>query len=692
MSATKTVVTSALPYANGPIHLGHLVEYIQTDIYVRALSLQGEDVIYCCADDTHGTPIEINAARQGISPEALIEKYFHEHRRDFADFEIHFDSYYSTNSPENKYFSDLIFSRLRENGDIYTKDVELTYCEHCLRFLPDRYVRGQCPSCGASDQYGDNCEKCKFTYAPTDLVSPRCVICGHPPGRKTSLHYFFKLDNYADRLRRWLVENPYLQEEIRNYILHWIDEGLRDWDISRDAPYFGFPIQGETDKFYYVWLDAPIGYISSTRHYCTRLGGRWEEYWLEDTGRIIHFIGKDIIYFHFLFWPAMLMGAGFNLPERLLVHGFLNVNGEKMSKSRGTYITARDYLEELDPAYLRYYYAANLSPKMADLDLNVDDFRNRVNGELIGNFANFANRSLTFLAKNFDGRIGGVSEPELQGEVLRRADKIREAYNRADFRAAIREIMEISDIGNRYFQEKAPWSLIREDRDAAHRVVSFTVSLVRLLGILLKPVLPRLCNRLERQMDLPHQDFSNLAFDLDGHTIAEASPLLPRIDQVGLIRQDPFARVDLRVARVETAESHPKADKLVVMQIDLGTEKRQLIAGIRHAYTDEELTGRSIVVVTNLKPAKLRGLESQGMLLAASSDTALGLLTVDAPPGTPVRIAGIEYDGTPEIAIEDFLKVTLTARGGRAWYGPSALQTEDGREIEVHRQVEGGIK
>ncbi len=691
VSRKKTVVTSALPYANGPIHLGHLVEYIQTDIFVRALKLMGEDVIYCCADDTHGTPIEINAARLGITPEALIGKYYEEHQRDFADFQIRFDSFYSTNSPENKEFSDLIFSRLRENGDIYTQDVELTYCDHCGRFLPDRYVKGQCPRCGAEDQYGDNCERCNATYQPMELVNPYCVVCHNRPGRKTSLHYFFKLQNYSDRLRAWLTGNPLLQDEIRNYILNWIDEGLRDWDISRDAPYFGFPILGESDKYYYVWLDAPIGYISSTQHYCTRMGERWQAYWTEDTGRIIHFIGKDIIYFHFLFWPAMLMGAGFNLPDNLVVHGFLTINREKMSKSRGTYITARDYLDSLDPSCLRFYYASNLSTKMADLDLDLDDFRNRINGELIGNFANFANRSLTFLARNFDGRTVDFTEPELEAQILERCGRVTECYRRADFRAAIKEIMEIGDIGNRYFQERAPWALLKTDREAAHRVVSFTVNLVRILGILLKPVLPVIVNRLEKQLDLPHQDFSHLVFDLKNHAIGEPEPLVQRVEDVDLIRKDPFASIDLRVGVIEEVTSHPDADKLVLMQVNLGTERRQLVAGIRKAYTDEELTGKKIIVVANLKPAKLRGQVSQGMLLAASSDTGLGVLSVDVPPGTAVRPQGIEYDGTPQIEIDDFAKVSMVGEGGRALYNGVPLVAGD-LEVRVDRGVEGRIK
>ena len=686
-----TLVTSALIYANGPVHLGHLVEYIQTDIFVRALRLMGEDVVYCCADDTHGTPIELSAAKMGVAPEALIEKVWHEHTRDFADFQIRFDNFYSTNSPENKELADLIFSRLRDRGDIETRDVELTYCSHCNRFLPDRFVKGKCPRCGAEEQYGDNCEKCNATYEPTELIDPFCVVCGHAPGQKTSRHYFFKISRYAERLRNWLTGNEKLQPEIRNYVLRWLDDGLKDWDISRDAPYFGFPILGETDKYYYVWLDAPIGYIASCKNLCARNGRDWKEYWEGKDARILHFIGKDIIYFHFLFWPAMLMGAGFNLPENIIVHGFLTVNGEKMSKSRGTFVTAREYLAGLDPAYLRYYYAANLSPKLADVDLNLEDFKHKVNAELIGNFGNFANRSLTFLAKNFGGRTCDFSEPELEKTVLEKCGRIKEAYLRADFRAAVREILEIGDIGNRFFQERAPWALLKTDPAATHRVVSATVNLVRILGILFKPVVPVVANSLERQLNLPHQDFSHLAFDLKDHVIGEPAILLPKVDRIDLIQADPFAAIDLRVGQIVEVGSHPKADKLVVMKVDLGTEQRQLCAGIRAQYTDAELTGKRIVVVANLKPAKLRGMESQGMLLAASSETALGVLTTDAAPGTPVRPADIPYDGTPQIEITDFQKVTLKASGGKAFYNGKPLQAA-GADVAVDRGVEGGIK
>jgi len=534
----KTVVTSALPYANGPIHLGHMVEYIETDIYVRYLKSRGESVIYCCADDTHGAPIEINARKQGITPEDLINRSYREHQQDFHDFHVDFDSFYSTNSPENKEMSDLIFTRLRDRGDIYTKEIELTYCNQCERFLPDRYVRGTCPRCGATDQYGDNCESCNSTYQPTDLLHATCALCGSVPTTRTSVHYFFKLTNYADRLREFLTNKLIIQENIRNFCLHWIDGGLKDWDISRDAPYFGFPIVGETDKYYYVWLDAPIGYIASTKHYCEQRGLDYEDYWTRDTGRIIHFIGKDIIYFHFLFWPAMLMGAGFQLPEAIHVHGFLTVNGEKMSKSRGTFITARQYLNALNPDYLRYYYAAHLGNKVSDVDLDLEHFRQMVSGQLVDNILNLANRVLKFTASRLDGRLTAGAlppSPDRVGEIL---SSIQTHYAELDFSRVVRDLGELGDIGNQFIQETQPWSQIKTSEDEARTTVSRAVDLLRRMAICMSPILPTTTQRLFSQMNSPVQTLQDLDHTFSDHRIGTPEPLLPRIDKVDLISSE----------------------------------------------------------------------------------------------------------------------------------------------------------
>ena len=532
----KILVTSALPYANGPIHIGHLVEYIQTDIYVRFLRLGGKKIIYCCADDTHGAPIQINASKQGISPEELIAYYYKEHTEDFEKFYISFDSYYSTNSPENKKFSDLIFSRLKDKGDIYLKRVELTYCPQCQRFLPDRYVKGVCPRCGASDQYGDNCEVCNATYATTDLANAYCVICQASPIRKESDHYFFRLSNYTDRLQAWLNGNNQLQAEIKNYILKWIEAGLKDWDITRDAPYFGFQILDDPNKNYYVWLDAPIGYMASTQNYCQKHGDDFDSYWVNDTGEIIHFIGKDIIYFHFLFWPAMLMGSGFRLPDNIVVHGFLTVNKQKMSKSRGTFITAREYWQKTNPSYLRFYLAFNLSRNITDIDFDLNDFKDRINSELLGNFANLANRSLNFLKNKLGGKID-VPEDEYYTLVQQKIPLIMKAYENCEFRAAIRGILDISDFANKYLQQREPWKVIKESPEEAGRIISTCVHWVRDLGILLKPVIPMICQELETQLNVSELTLQDLEKNIAGHSIGQPKPLVQRIEHLDFVGQ-----------------------------------------------------------------------------------------------------------------------------------------------------------
>ncbi|MBN2372616.1 methionine--tRNA ligase [bacterium] len=535
MCAEKILVTSALPYANGPIHLGHMVEYILTDIYCRFLRLTARDCIFCCADDTHGAPIEINARKLDISPEELIARYYSEHREDFERFHISFDSYYTTNSPENKAFSDLIFTRLKERGDIYKQVIELTFCPECKRFLPDRYVKGKCPKCGAEDQYGDNCEACNSTYNTTDLILPYCAICHSSPVRKESMHYFFSLSRYSILLKDWIIKNKNIQPEIRNYVLNWIESGLKDWDISRDEPYFGFKIAGEDTKYYYVWLDAPIGYMASCEHYCREKGLSFDDYWLNPQGSVRHFIGKDIIYFHFLFWPAMLMGSGFNLPDSIFVHGFLTIKGEKMSKSRGTFITARQYLDRYPASLLRFYYALNLTRSISDLDLDGQDFKEKINGELVGNISNLAYRSMTFLAKHFNSRL---TVPASSDIVNTEQDKIRSIYNHYDschLRNAVKEILEIGDIGNKYFQDAEPWKNIKTDRVNTWRGLSLVIQMVRDLTVCLKPAIPDLCVEMEAQLGLKDLKWQDIGSSLEGHAIGQPRPLVQRIDAFDLI-------------------------------------------------------------------------------------------------------------------------------------------------------------
>ncbi|MBN1385724.1 methionine--tRNA ligase [Candidatus Woesearchaeota archaeon] len=727
----KIIVTSALPYANGSIHLGHLVEYIQTDIFVRFLRMIGEDAIYCCADDTHGTPIEINAKKLGVSPEQLIARFYKEHVDDFSRFGIRFDSYYSTNSPENRHYADLIFARLKDNGHIYTKDMELTFCENCNRFLPDRFVKGTCPKCGAEDQYGDVCEKCSSTHKTTDLIDPKCAVCGKPPVRRTSKHYFFRLGQFSEKLRDWLTMNEELQDEVRNHVLAWINDGLEDWCISRDGPYFGFNIPGEKDKYYYVWLDAPVGYIASTANYCRQNGLDADDYWqTRDKARIIHFIGKDIIYFHLLFWPAMLMGSGFHVPDKVFVHGFLTINREKMSKSRGTFLMARDYLKVLDPIYLRYYYAANLSSKMVDIDLDLKDFKDRINNEFIANTANLTYRVLSFTEKNFDSQLGSLPDDEdsrqVIDEISLRFDIVKKHYSEVNFREAMKEINIIANIGNKYFQKFEPWKLIKDDKGRVQKIITLSANIVKNIAILFKPIIPKFSESVEMQMGLKDLGWKDLDFSLENHRIVSSAIIVKKIEDEpdkliqptksedgavsgtdgsgtdGSVAGDPgidvsgtdgigtdavsgddsgngdiFSRLDLRVASILEIRDHPEADRLYIMKIDLGTEQRQLVAGLRSYLSKDELKGKHIIVIRNLKPAKLRGFESQGMLLAAQAGEKVRVLEAEnSDPGDAVFTVSPNVPAG-EISFEEFSKLDLKVGPGRdALHKGKALKTD----------------
>ncbi|MBI2135694.1 methionine--tRNA ligase [Candidatus Woesearchaeota archaeon] len=739
----RILVTSALPYANGPIHCGHLVEYIQTDIFVRFNRLLGEDAIYICADDTHGAPIEINASKQGITPEQLIAKYYDEHTKDFKDFQIQFDSYYSTNSPENKYYSDLIFERLNKKGLIYKKPVKQTYCNKCKRFLPDRYVRGECPKCHAQNQYGDVCEVCSSAHSTTELINPHCSICKSSAVQKESVHYFFKLSTLSVQLKEWLDNNKQLQPEIVNYIQNWIKEGLNDWDISRDGPYFGFKIPGEEDKYYYVWLDAPIGYIASTQNYCNQhkqYGLTADDYWQRNSGKdnnkeknnsenkhnrenteIIHVIGKDIIYFHFLFWPAVLLSAGFNLPNYLIVHGFLTVNGEKMSKSRGTFFTAREFLEKYKAEHLRFYYAATLSRKLVDVDLNFKDLHDKINNELVGNISNFCYRSLSFLEKNFDGRFKELDDSEegkkLIADVTAKYEKIKTAYLDFNFRDALALILEISALGNRYIQQKEPWKLVKgtaAEKETAQKILGTAANISKDLSILLSPVLPKLCEELQAQLNLGQLTWDYLGFDLKNHKINAAKILASKIEsepeatkpqEVKNISDKKSTKesekkiqvtylfpLNPKVAKILEVKNHPNADKLYLLKIDTGIEVIQLVAGIRKDYKPEELVDRKIVYLSNLKPAKIRGEKSQGMILGAEHDGKYTLFdpTGNGQVGDEAFIDGFE-NNMAEIEYDDFAEVAdkLEIKNKRILFNNKPLRT---KSCEVKVDVADGAK
>ncbi|MFC1733060.1 methionine--tRNA ligase [candidate division KSB1 bacterium] len=675
----KIIITAALPYANGPIHMGHMVEYIQADIFSRFMKLIGEKAIFCCADDTHGTPVEIAAMKKGILPEQLINEMHKEHLQDFIDFQIEFDSYYSTNSEENRKYSEYIFNELKKKDLIYKKEVELTYCEKCGRFLPDRYVKGKCPKCGADDQYGDVCEKCNSTHTTIDLVDPFCTICGAAPVRKKSHHHFFKLSQCSDQLKEYLENNKNLQPEVKNYVMNWIKEGLKDWDISRDGPYFGFRIPEEENLYFYVWLDAPVGYIASTENYCKNVSkgkDKVEDYWKQ--GRIMHFIGKDIIYFHFLFWPAMLMNSGFSLPESINVHGFLTVNKEKMSKSRGTFFTAREYLKILDPGYLRFYYAANLTKTMKDIDLDFNDFKSRINNELVADLGNFIYRTLGFANKNFGSKLTGFDENEKKpiiDDLNKKFEAVKRSYSELNFREAVKLILEVGSVGNKYFQDNKPWELIKTDEKKAQQATTFCVNIAKNIGILIKPILPEMSKKIESQLNLPEQKWENLGFDLKNAEIGKAEILVKKIENEfdALAVKDLFTTLDLRTAKILEAKDHQDSDKLLILQIDCG-DKRQLVAGLKEHYKPEELVGKTIVVVKNLAPAKLRGEMSAGMLLAGTEGDKVRVLEVEAKPGEQVTADGFEPQPEKEISFKDFLNINMEVNQEKATYKGAVLK------------------
>lgn len=653
----QILVTSALPYANGPIHLGHLLEYIQTDIWVRFQKMRGHNCIYVCADDAHGTPIMLKAQQLGITPEQMIAEVAREHQADFAEFLIEFDNYHSTHSPENEQLACLIYSRLKAAGHIHSRTIEQLFDPDKQMFLPDRFVKGDCPRCGAADQNGDNCEACGATYSPTDLKNPRSMLSGATPVMKASEHFFFDLPAFRDLLRDW-TRSGAVQAETANKMDEWLGGELQQWDISRDAPYFGFRIPGADDKYFYVWLDAPIGYLASFKHLCARKGLDFDAFWAPGSNaEVHHFIGKDITYFHCLFWPAMLEGAGFRKPTKVNAHGYVTVNGAKMSKSRGTFIKARTYLDHLQPEYLRYYYAAKLGSGIEDLDLNLTDFAQRVNADLVGKLVNIASRTSGFIHKFFDGRLATtLPQPELLAEFQQAAEAIADAYENREFGRAIRDIMALADKANAYIAEQAPWAMVKNDesRASAHGVCSLALNLFRVLMVYLSPVLPATKAKTEALLNC-QLDWASAQQPLLGHAINPFEPMLARIEPEKIaamveastenlqptaaapapaadapaanntdieaiaptISFDDFAKLDLRVARVVKAEAVPEANKLLRLELDIGLETRQVFAGIKSAYTPEQLEGRLVVMVANLAPRKMKFGMSEGMVIAA---------------------------------------------------------------------------
>ena len=674
-NARKILVTSALPYANGPIHIGHLVEYIQTDIWVRFQKMCGNQCIYVCADDAHGTPIMLRARQQGIEPEQLIDSVSTEHRADFAEFNVAFDNYHSTHSEENRFFANTIYRRNREKGHISLRTITQAYDPVEKMFLPDRFIKGQCPKCGAQDQYGDNCEVCGASYSPSELIDPVSAISGVTPEQRESEHHFFRLGDFESMLKQW-TRGGHLQNEVSNKLDEWFAAGLQEWDISRDAPYFGFEIPDHPGKYFYVWMDAPIGYMASFKNLCDRSDDlAFDDFWKPGSdAELYHFIGKDIIYFHALFWPAMLHGADYRTPTAIFSHGFLTVNGLKMSKSRGTFITARSYLDHLNPEYLRYYFAAKLGSGVDDLDLNLDDFIARVNADLVGKVVNIASRCAGFIHKQFGSRLADeIAEPALFAHFSAAGGAIAELYEKREFSRAVREIMTLADQANQYIDDKKPWVMAKQAgrETELHAVCSMGLNLFRQLIGYLRPILPATAALSEAFLRVEPLTWNALSIPLTGHEIAKFKPLLTRVERAqvdamvedskenleasrtavpsGPLVDDPisgnvefpdFAKVDLRVVRIVAAEQVEGADKLLQLTLDLGGETRNVFAGIKSAYAPESLPGRLTVMVANLAPRKMRFGLSEGMVLAAGpGGKDIFLLSPDsgAEPGMRVK-------------------------------------------------------
>ena len=669
----KILVTSALPYANGSVHLGHLVEYIQTDIWVRFQKMRGHECHYVCADDAHGTPIMLRAQNEGITPEQLIADISKEHQADFAEFAIGFDNYHSTHSEENRQLASQIYLANRDAGHIESRTISQAYDPEKEMFLPDRFIRGECPKCGAADQYGDSCEVCGATYDPTELKNPVSAVSGATPITKESKHYFFKLGNFEPMLREW-TQGDHLQAEVGRKLGEWFDSGLQDWDISRDAPYFGFEIPDAPNKFFYVWLDAPIGYLASFKNYCDRTGVDFNEFMRADSPtEMVHFIGKDIIYFHALFWPAMLKGAGFRLPNRVYAHGFLTVDGKKMSKSRGTFIKARTYLNHLNPEYLRYYFAAKLNNTIEDIDLSLEDFQSRINSDLVGKVVNIASRCAGFINKRFDGKLSdALTDEALFNAFTDQSESIARRYDNREFAQAMREIMALADKANQYIDEQKPWVLAKEEgKDAeVQAVCSMGINMFRVLIAYLKPVLPRTAEQAEVFLKISPLQWADIGQPLLGHTIEPFKPLMTRVEQDKIdaiieeskenmaataaptktaenidpiaeeIQFDDFAKIDLRIAKIVNAEHVEGAEKLLKLTLDIGLAEKQVFAGIKSAYAPEDLVGKLTVMVANLAPRKMRFGLSEGMVLAAGpGGKDLFILNPDegAKPGMRVK-------------------------------------------------------
>ena len=750
LTQNKIIITAALPYANGSIHIGHLLEYIQADIYARFMKLTGNDVLYICASDMHGTPIEINAKKAGIPPEKFVEKYWQEHQEDFASFLIGFDNYYKTHSPENKELAEWFFTTLNEKGFIFTKEIEQMYDAQAKQFLPDRFVKGTCPKCHAADQYSDGCENCGATYNPTDLGAPYSTLTNTKPILKKSTHYFFKLSSFAKELKQWISRSD-IQPEIKHFIQQWLKEGLQDWCISRDAPYFGFEIPNakkETGdrKYFYVWLDAPIGYISSTRNYCESADRQkekqqkeknsqkeksqkkcdWKDYWYK--GKVYHFIGKDIVYFHYLFWPAMLMAVGIPVPS-LTTHGFITVDGKKMSKSRGTFFTAKDFLKLYDAEPLRFYYASHLDRKLVDVDVNFADFKAVTNNVLMGNVGNFCYRTLVFAGKNYGTIESIAAEKTVTTTITSLLAKVKENYLQQDFQSAVKNILKVADMGNAYFQKAEPWNT--KESIKTQQAVGLCVNIARNIAIAIQPILPEFSRKIFEALG-SEAEHGTLAWEQIGFTwkgnVNSIEKLVTKIEESSpgmvagpgtvagngnekkekstagektaktttaktkgaAIGKEVFP-LHMRVGKIIKVQDHPNADSLYILTVNLGSKigNRQVVAGIKKYFSKKELEGRKTVFCVNLKPAKLRGEVSEAMALMAE-DEQHHLAFLDAGKadiGDEVQFAGLS-SGSKEVTFEEFKTLKMIVSQGKVVFEGKPLRTASG-DITVKGVQEG---
>ncbi len=652
----KILVTTALPYANGPIHLGHLLEGIQADIWVRFQKLSGNECYFFCADDTHGTPVMLAAKKEGISPEELVSRIHKEHYKDLTSFHIEYDNYYTTNSDENKFYSEDIYLKLKEKKYINEREIEQAYCEHDKMFLPDRFIKGTCPKCGAKDQYGDGCEVCGASYSPTDLVDSTCAICGTKPVRKNSKHLFFDLKKLKNEIWSW-IENPnHVHDGVRNKLKEWFKEDLREWDISRDAPYFGFKIPGELEKYFYVWLDAPVGYMASSKNFFKE-DSIFTNFWEKGIGEIVHFVGKDILYFHTLFWPAMLIGSGYKTPTRVNVHGFIKVNGEKMSKSKGTFIKASSFAKNLNPEHFRYFLASKLNDNLEDIDLSFSEFSSKINSGLVGNIINILSRTSTSILDKLDRKIGKLNDEgkQILSLLVSKKSEIEKHYSEKNYIKVIKEIELLGDLVNKFVNDKAPWSLVKSNLEEARFVVTTAVNASRILGIYLQPILPNISSKIFNQFGLSEKiNFSEIENFIEEIKILPYSLLSERVDEKaiqkmieenkeinipkkeesksldlssnGLIKIEDLNKVELRVGKILEANEVVGADKLLELKVDLSEfGLKNIFAGIKSSYKPEELLGLKVVVVANLEPRKMKFGISEAMLLASGKDSNLSL-------------------------------------------------------------------